>query len=206
MTDIGSTVLQAAALVAQAASVSMKIQEAEKDYAEEIARLETQKTARETIATSEIGRAKETGIAALSERGAQAAYETAGAMRKAEQTASSAEARIGAGGVRASGTALAAAQQETDIAYAGAQRIAEAGAAQMKIGGLQLKNQLVGGREQKSLLTMEYGQRITEQKRKLTELEENATEMINWTLLGGLAGVYGSFYNSSANPANWDWS
>lgn len=206
MTDIGSTVLQAASWVWQAAAVEMKIREAEKDYASEISRLETQKAAREAVAESEIGRGKEIGIGVLTERGAQAAFESQKAMREVEQTASAAEARIGASGVRVSGSALAAAQQDVDIAYAGAARVAEAGAAQMTIGGLQLKGQLKGAREQKSLLTMEYGQTITEQKRKLTELEKNATAMINLTLLGGLAGVYSSFYKSSANPFNWDWS
>ena len=204
MTDIGSTVMQGVALGAEVWTTGMRIEEARRDYAHNIANMKEAKAARLAAAEGEIVRGKETGIAALSERGAQAAYETNVAMRKAEQTASSAEARIGASGVRASGTALAAAQQETDIAYAGAQRIAEAGTAQMKIGGLQLKNQLVGGREQKSLLTMEYQQRITEAQRKKTELEENTVAMLFQVGLGGLAGLSSSFYKLGENRDWWE--
>ena len=184
----------------------MKIQEAKADYAAEIQRLTQAERARERVMESEIGRARELGITALTERGAQAEYETKMAAMKAEQAVSAGESRIGAGGIRASGTAVAAAQQQADIAYAGAQRTAEAGAAQMKIGGLQLKGQLLGGKEQESLLTLEYSQRITEQQRKKRELEANANAMINWALLGGLAGVTSSFYQASQtklNPSNW---
>ena len=201
MSGIQENIMQMEALKATMQATERKIFEGEEDYRQEIARLREQQTTRETALESEIGRAKEIGVAALTERGAQAGYETRMATMKAEQTASAGESRIAAGGIRASGTALAAKQQETDIAYAGAQRIAEAGAAEMKIGGLQLGNQLTGAREQKSLLTMGYRQGITEQQRKLTELEKNAPDYMKWTLLGGMAGISSNFYQSMKDTA-----
>ena len=186
-----------AEMVARGEAARMKISEATRDYAAEIKRLQEGQRAREQVMESEIGRARELGVTALTERGAQAEYETKMAAMKAEQAVSAGESRIGAGGIRASGTVLAAAQQQADIAYAGAQRTAEAGAAQMKIGGLQLKGQLLGGEEQKSLLTLQYSQALAEQKRKKAELESNASAMIAMAYAGGLAGVGSSFYQST---------
>ncbi len=194
---IAEAQMQWQALAAMKESTEQKINEAITDYTKEIERLQETKSARENAMENEIGRVREAGITALTERGAQAGYETRKAMMGAAQAASSAEARLGASGVRATGTALAGRQQDVDIAYAGAQRVAEAGAAQMKLGGLQLGSQLQGAQEKKSLLTMEYRQNITEQQRKLAELQANKGQYLGWVVQGGLAGIYSNFYQGA---------
>jgi len=201
MGQIQENIMEYNAQKATMKGMELKIEEAKTDYTKEIERLQEQLTARETVAASEIGRTRELGIAALTERGAQAAFESQKAMREVEQTASAAESRIGASGVRASGSALAAAQQDVDIAYAGAQRTAEAGEAAMKIGGLQLSGQLKGQAEQKTLLTLGYNQQITEQQRKLTELQGNAQQYLENIRLGGMAELTSSFYSPSTDVA-----
>jgi len=189
--EIASAIAKTAATIA---ATSQKIKEAKADYRSEIARMEEMKAAREATAEAEIGRGKEIGIEALTELAAGTTYETRKATFEAEQTASSAEAKLGASGLRASGSALAARQQDVDIAYATADRTAEAGAAQMKVGGLQVASQLKGAREQKTLLGLEYGQSIEEQRRKLTELEDIDWKLIRWAGLGALGAVTSSFY------------
>jgi hypothetical protein len=188
-----------AAMIAQGESTRMKIEEGIADYEEEVKRLEETKLARETQMMGKEQRAKQIGIAGLTEQAAAGKYETETAMMKAEMTSSSAQARIGASGVKATGSALMGAQQATDIAYAAADRTAEAAAAGIRIGGLELGNQLQTATGERSLLTMEYRQTIEEQRRKKTELETNKNAMVAWAYLGGLAGVSSSFYNAAAN-------
>lgn len=185
---------QVAAMAATGIGTAMKIEEGKEDYRSEIARMEEAKAARERVMENEIARAKDTGVAALTEEGRAGTFETRMALMGVEQVASSAEARMGAGNIRAAGTAAAAAQQQVDIAYAGAQRQAEAAASRMTVGGMQLRNQLQSGREQKSLLTMEYEQNLAEQRRKLKDLTEHKAAMVAIAVAGGMAGLSSTFY------------
>jgi hypothetical protein len=174
----------------------MQINEAANDYAAEISRMKQMRNARLTEMNAGQERAKEIGIAGLTEKAAAGKYETQQAMMKAEMTGSTAQARIGASGVKATGSALMGAQQATDIAYAAADRTAEAAAAGVRIGGLELGNQLQTAEGQESLLTLEYRQDIEQQQRKLTELKKNRPGMLAIAAAGGALNAYGTYYNA----------
>jgi len=196
-TAVVETALAVASGIANVAATGMQINEAANDYAAEISRMKQMRNARLTEMNAGQERAKEIGIAGLTEKAAAGKYETQQAMMKAEMTGSTAQARIGASGVKATGSALMGAQQATDIAYAAADRTAEAAAAGVRIGGLELGNQLQTAEGQESLLTLEYRQDIEQQQRKLTELKKNRPGMLAIAAAGGALNAYGTYYNAT---------
>ncbi len=201
MQEVAAGVEIAAGLAAAKAreqATKMKIEEGIADYQEEINKLIVTHQTKSKLMSEEMARTRALGVATLTETGKQSAYETKLASMKATQTASSAEARIGASGLKATGTALMGAQQETDIAYAAADRTAEAGAANVNIGGLQLGNTLKTQAGQKSLLTLEYKQNLASAERRKTELIKNKQALMNLAFYGGLADVASGFYHMAS--------
>lgn len=189
--------LAVASGVASAYAVMMEAHEAYEDYSHEITRMIEMRNERLKQMTASEARAKEIGIAGLTEQAKAGKYETETAMMKAEMASSTAQAKIGASGVKATGSALMGAQQATDIAYAAADRTAEAAASGIRIGGLELGNKLQTAAGEQSLLTLEYRQNITEQQRKMKELRENAGAMAAIAMAGGMLNAAGSLYTAA---------
>jgi hypothetical protein len=186
---------QAAAIVAQALGTKMKIEESIADYQAEIERIKARSAETEAEAERKIANTRAEGVLTLKEAGAQAAYEARMAMTRAEMTALSEEARLGAGGTRLRGSPLLAAQQNVNLAFAAADRTIESGTAGMNIGGLRLGHAMQDIQAQATLVTKEYGRQITEAKKKQHYLEENKAAMIAIAAAGGLPALATTFYN-----------
>jgi hypothetical protein len=192
------TTLAVAAGIANVAATNMQVNEGIADYNAEISRMKEMRNARLTQMEAGEARAKEIGIAGLTEQAKVGKYETETAMMKAEMTSSTAQARMGASGVKATGSALMGAQQTTDIAYAAADRTAEAAASGIRIGGLELGNKLQTAAGEQSLLTLEYRQNIEQQTRKKKELEKNRAGMLLISAAGGALNAASTYYNAVA--------
>lgn len=185
LSDPGAPILEKP-LSAQSKIVAMKIQEGLADYTEYLAQIEAAGTEQVSEGIRKGMQTRAEGIAAIGEMSRQAAYETKTAYMGAELTSSAQEAKLGASGVRATGSPLLAAQQMSDVAWGAAGEKGRAGAAGITLGGLKLGGSLADIRAQTTLLTSEYQRKLTSARRKKTELETNAPEMIRQANLGAI--------------------
>jgi hypothetical protein len=195
--------LQAAAMAASGVGTGMRIEEAITDYSHEASNIEAQQAEISGEGGRKAAVAREEGVMALQEQGAQAAYETKLATVKTELVTSSEEAKLGKSGVRIGGSPLLAAQQNVNLAAAAADRTAESGMAGMALGGVKLKNQLGDITANQTLLTAEYERRRQEALRQQRYLEQNKGAMIGVAVAGGAPGLGTSFYNAGKASGWW---